>query len=123
VIYTLDKIIVNQTLTSGSITRSAHGINLIDSPYVNTIVIEYLMKKEIYDIALVRFGQGTRKLIEAKKTFSEPDLQHRIREIYKSYCTLSKKLSPHVSIKNKCRFVLFRANFPLYIRLQKALSA
>ena len=123
VIYSLEKTIVRQTFSQDSITRSSRSINLIDSPYVNVFVIEHLLEKEIYDTALVRFGQGTRKLIEASTVFDDLPSKERIKEIYQSYCDLSKRLSPHVSLKNKCRFILFRSNFEIYKKAQKAFSS
>lgn len=122
-IYSLDKIVYYHVFTTDSITRSGSSTNLIDSPYVNSRLVEYLIDRKYYDIALERFGQGTRTLITANEVFKDSTSKARIKDIYERYCKLSKLLSPHVSHKCRCRFILFRFSFGIYSRIQKMHSA
>lgn len=118
-IFVLDKITYNQILSTDSITRSKPNHNIIDSSESNTVEIAYLISRQYFDVALYRFGQGTRKLIYAKKMLKDVQSQADIKKLYKVYCKLCEKMFFHVNLKTKIRFLLFKTNFTLYTYLRE----
>ncbi len=114
-VYFLDKVVYNLIFSPSSIMRSKPCKYLIDSSEANCKLSAHLIKKGFYNAALKRFGDGTRNLIYAKETLKDPEYQAEIHKVYKQYCLVSKRLSSHVSIRNKIRFFIFRLSFPLYI--------
>lgn len=122
-IYVLDKPIYNQILSNNSIMRSKPNKSLLDSCEANTVEITYLIQKGYYDVALYRFGQGTRRLIYAKKVLKDIELQNRIQSLYTIFVSLADQLFPHVDLKTKIRFILFKTNLSLYSFIQKQASS
>ncbi|WP_022779313.1 glycosyltransferase family 2 protein [Butyrivibrio sp. AE3009] len=113
-IYILDKIIYHQTMSGESLIRSASAGKKLYS--TNTIIksIKYLISKSYYRVALFRFGDGTRRLLDNKRFLSIETEKHEFHRQYKEYCTLSKQLESHTGMKNRVRFMLFRFSIPLY---------
>ncbi len=113
-IFFLDKVIYKLVLTESSITRSPSGEHMLCSVEANGTFVNYLISIGSYDVALVRFGHGSRQLIKCKRELQDAALQAEIRRIYKSYCDICQRFAPHVSLKNKIRFFIFRINLTLY---------
>ncbi|WP_051656614.1 glycosyltransferase family 2 protein [Butyrivibrio sp. AE3004] len=118
-IYFTDKVVYNQVFSSHSITRSKYGLkNLFHASGISE-VIKYLLKKKYYDIAVFKFGVGTRSIIYFNCVLKDEDSQNEIRRLYKIYCGFAKELMPYVSMKNKLRFLLFRLSLKGYTIFQR----
>lgn len=121
-IYFLDKVIYHQYLSSGSLFRSELGYNSLDQTESYCREIDYLISKEYYDVALYRFGQGTRKLLLIKSLLKEKKVQKRIKQQYKVYRKFSRRLLSHVNTKHFLRLILFNINLSLYDCVRKKVT-
>lgn len=113
-VFILDKIIYYQTLSEHSLVRSTPSMNLLNPTASRLASLDYLMSMKRYDVALYRFGDGTRRLLDAKKLLKTKEAKEEIKRQYKGYCKFTKKLAPHMNLKTRIRFLLFRTNFTLY---------
>ncbi len=112
----IDKPVYHIVQSKNSLIRSKVTMNnLKDS---NFTCMDYCISKNHFEAALFRFGLGTRNLLRFKKELKSKEAVRKIKELYKEYCYYTKLLSPHVNIKNKLRFALFRTNFDLYSIIQ-----
>ncbi len=121
-VFILDKIVYQQTLTSDSLTRLAPTLNLICDSESRLVSLDFIISLGNYGAAVFRFGEGTRKLLTAKKHLHSQKEVKEIKNLYKRYCSIAQKLTPHVNLKNKIRFLLFRTNFDLYGFIQELTS-
>lgn len=119
-VFFLDQVVYNITLSPVSLVRTASGKRLINEAEADYLLSDYLVKICFYDVALKRFGDGTRSLIAARYIAKNPQSRKEISKIYKSYCKVSRELSSHVSTRDKVRFLIFRLSFPLYCSIRKA---
>ncbi len=110
----IDKPIYNIVLSDNSIVRSVTPKKLLDSTEATYMMIDYIADKQLYDIAIYKFGLGTRKLLNAKRQFKDKQTKKEIKRIYRLYRKVAKKFIPHVNLKNKMRFILFVCNFSVY---------
>ncbi len=110
----MDKIIYYQTHSKHSLVRSAPSMNLLNPTASRLSSLDYLMSLKRYDVALYRFGDGTRRLLDVKKMLKTKEAKSEIKRQYKGYCKFAKELAPHTSPKNRIHFLLFRTNFTLY---------
>ena len=116
--YYTNKIVYNQVFSNSSITRSPFSReHLFDAEGV-AIVIGYLMDKGYYDIALYKFGVGTRRIINMKRVLEDNESKAEIKRLYKVYCDIAEKLSPHLTFKNKLRMALYRINMDVYAHIR-----
>ena len=112
--FVLDKIIYQQTRSAVSLIRSNPSMNLLNATKTRLSSMDYIMSLGKYNVALFRFGDGTRRLIYAKRLLRSKEAKKEIRIQYKGYCEVSKKLSPYVNQKMRIRLLLFRINLTLY---------
>ena len=112
--FVLDKIIYQQTRSSISLVRSDPSANLLNASKTRLSSMDYIISLGKYDVALFRFGDGTRRLISAKRQLHTKEAKKEMREQYKGYCKVAKTLAPHVDKKNRIRLSLFRLNLTLY---------
>lgn len=117
-VYLLDDVLYYQILTKNSIIRSKLSIKTLNASKAILVMMDYLINNKYYDMALFRFGKGTRFLLEWKKETDDTRVQSAIKEQYKSYCKIAKTLMPHVNIKSKIRLWLFGLNINLYGRVR-----
>lgn len=121
-IFFLDKIVYNLKLSEISITRSPSGSHMLCSTEANSTFVNYLISIGSYDLALLRFGHGTRMLIKCKRELHDTASKTEIKRIYKSYCDICQRFAPHVNLKNKIRFLLFRLNLTFYAFIRDAMA-
>lgn len=120
-IFLTDSIVYNQVFTTKSLARGdVNRRHLFHSEGVAR-VIDYLIKQGYYDIALFKFGLGSRHLIFMKKKLNDEDSKQEIKRQYCQYKKLARKLFFHVNLKNKLRFILFLTNLDLYRKVREAL--
>ena len=113
-IYYTDAVVYNQVFSKKSIGRGSFTRKKLYHSQGVVEVIKYLLDKEFYDIALFKFGLGTRHTIYCKKKLKDKESQDEIKRQYKNYKKLAEKLFFHVNFKNKLRFILFLINLDLY---------
>lgn len=113
-IFILDKIVYYQTHSEHSLVRSAPSMNLLNATASRLSSLDYIISMRRYDVALFRFGDGTRRLLNAKKLLKTKEAKSEIKRQYKGYCKYTKELAPHTNFKNRIRFFIFRTNFTLY---------
>lgn len=118
-IYTLDKIVYNQILSSKSIMRSSTMLDDLKSIDAYLYELDYLTQKDYYDIARYRFGQATRLLLECKRNLNDKESNKIIQAQYNHFKAHSKKLSSHANKKDKLRYSLFRTNLTVYDYVRK----
>lgn len=118
-IYTLDKIIYNQTLSDNSIMRGNNERSSIGTLDAYLIEMDYLLKKNYYDVARYRFGQGSRLLIHLTESLSDNESKMELASRYKQYKEISKTLAKHANPKDKIRYSLFRTNLAIYDQVRK----
>ncbi len=118
-IYLTDQVVYNQVLSKLSISRSKYGRwHLFHAAGVSEI-IKYLISKGYYDIAMFKFGLGTRYIIFLRKVLKDEICKKEIKRLYGVYCNLAKELLPHVDFKTKMRLLLFRFSLKGYTLFQK----
>ncbi len=110
----IDKVIYHAVQSRNSLIRSKLSIKNLSSVESNLAVMNYCISLKNFDAALFRFGFGTRKLIEIKKSLNSKESHTLIMKSYKEYCGVAKQLSTHVSVRNKLRLTLFRISLDLY---------
>ncbi|XME03244.1 glycosyltransferase family 2 protein [Lachnospiraceae bacterium C1.1] len=121
-IYLTNDIVYNQTMSKISITRSkASRRSLLHSEGILK-VIDYLIRMKYYDIALVKFGIGTRYLLYIRFVLTDEECRKEINRLIRLYRVIALKLIPHVAIMHKFRFILFIFNIPLYHYFQRIYS-
>jgi glycosyltransferase involved in cell wall biosynthesis len=112
----IDKAVYHVVQSKNSLIRSKVTMNnLKDSSFAS---MDYCISQKHFEAALFRFGLGTRNLLRFKKELTSKEAIIKIKELYKEYCRYAKLLSPHVNMKNKLRFALFRTNLDLYSFIQ-----
>jgi glycosyltransferase involved in cell wall biosynthesis len=114
----LDMIICRNIHSKDSLIRSKASINHLNSVESNLVVMDYCISLKNFDAALFRFGFGTRRLLELKQLLNTRDAKLRMSKLYKEYCQVTKQLAPHVSVRNKLRFAIFRISLNLYSFIQ-----
>lgn len=82
-------------------------------------VIEYFLKLKFYDLAIYKFGVGTRNLIDCRRVLKDEEYVKIVKKLYKEYCAIAKKMIPNVDLKEKMRLLLFILNLDLYETFQK----
>ena len=111
-IVAIDKVTYHYIASPNSLIRNKTTMeHLADT---NIDIINYSLSLGNYRAAMFRFGQGTRNIHDYKRDLKSKEAKIKIKELYKEYCLISKKLAPHVNLKEKIRFALFRFNFDLY---------
>ncbi len=113
-IYLLDEVLYHQVLSKVSIIRSKMSVRRLDATYAVLVMLDYLIEQEYFDMALFRFGIGTRLLMKWKKESDDKEIQAIIKKQYRMYCQKAKMLIPYVSFNEKIRLILFQINFDLY---------
>lgn len=121
-IYFTDMIVYNQLLSSISNTRTKPDIKNLFHTEAVAHVTNYLIEKRYWDIALYKFGVGTRNLIENKAILKDKESKDEIIRLYNVYKQLAKKLFLHVGFIIKLRFLLFMMSLKLYTYFQKIYS-
>lgn len=118
------KICYNYRMRTNSTMHTGFRIGNLDKSEFYAKRIKYFMKKGFDEYYMFTFGEGTRILIRG---YHELDLKHdknakkRVRELYREYKILAKKLIPVVGErKQKIRLRLFRVNLGLYAFVRNA---
>ncbi len=113
-IYFTDEVVYNQTLTKNSLVRCAFSRNSLYRSEGIYVVGQYMVDNAYYDIALFKFGLGTRHLILMDKILKDEESRKEIKRQYELYKSLARELIPYVSKKNKLRLILFFTNLRIY---------
>ncbi len=121
-IYFTDAVVYNQVFSKKSIGRGNFTRKKIYHSQGVSEVIEYLLDKEFYDIALFKFGLGTRHLIYCKSLLYDDESKQEIKRQYVAYKKLAARLFPYVNLKNKLRFILFFLNLDLYAKVRNRVA-
>lgn len=121
-IYFSGDTVYNQVFSKNSITRSNFSRKHLYHAEGVAIVLRYLMEQGFYDIALCKFGMGSRHLMDMKGVLKDPECKTELKRLYKIYRSLAFDLIPHVNVKNKLRLILFMCNFDLYKCVQRMYS-
>ena len=126
-LYFTGKIAYHQVLATSSITRSCFETNTFSRKNLYhsegvLLIIDYLMEKGYYDIALFKFGMATRHLIHMKRYLKDKESVAVIKQQYKEYCQVSRKLESHFGKKVRSRLALFRINLDLYAFVRNAMA-
>ncbi|WP_026657860.1 glycosyltransferase family 2 protein [Butyrivibrio sp. AC2005] len=117
-IYLTDQVVYNQVLSKRSISRSKYARwHLFHAAGVSEI-IKYLISKGYFDIAMYKFGMGTRDIIFFRKVLKDEISKKEIKRLYGVYCNLAKELAPHVNFKTKMRLLFFRCSLKGYAYFQ-----
>ena len=114
-VYMMDEEIYHQTLSRGSIVRSDVTLKKLDATEAILVMLEYLLNHSLYELALFRFGVGTRHLMKWQRETTDTDVLNGIRIQYDRYKVIARRLIPYVNFRNKMRLLLFCFNFDLYI--------
>ncbi len=117
-IYFINEIVYHQTMTRVSISRSKLSRKHLWNAEGILEVMKYLIKMRFYDIAVYKFGLGTRHIIYLQDKLQDTESKAEIKRLIKLYKNIAKKLIPHVSLKNKFRFALFVMNYECYLFFQ-----
>ena len=117
--YFTEKVVYNQVFATTSITRNSFKNNNFSRKNLYhtegvLMILDYLMEKGYYDIARFKFGMATRHLINMKRALRDNESVAVIRELYKDYCKVAKRLQPHLGLCDRLRMTLFRTNLDLY---------
>lgn len=118
-IYFTDKVVYNQVFSTKSITRSIVSRKHLFHTEGVSIVTDYLLQKGYYDLALFKFGVGSRSILDYMGVLKDEECLKEIERLYSVYCDLAKRLMPHVDTKNKIRLFLFTFNLRLYKAVQR----
>lgn len=118
-IYFTDEIVYNQLFSQVSITRSKYDKRFLYNSEGVASVIRYLMKMQFYDIAIYKFGVGTRSIMDLQGVLSDDESVKEIKRLIKVYKRIAHDLIPYVDLKNKFRMIIFETNYGLYKRLQR----
>ena len=118
-IYFTDEIVYNQLFSQVSITRSKYDRRFLYNAEGVASVIRYLMKMKFYDIAIYKFGVGTRSIMDLQGVLSDDESVKEIKRLIKVYKRIAHDLIPYVDLKNKFRMIIFETNYGLYKRLQR----
>ena len=121
-VYFTGKVVYNQVFSKVSISRSEFTIKHLYHAEGVLIVMDYLMKKGYYDIALFKFGLGTRHLTYMKKRLKDPKSRKMVKDLYRRYCLMSRRLQPHFGKMVLFRMILFRINLDLYDIVRRTLT-
>ncbi|WP_051545111.1 glycosyltransferase family 2 protein [Butyrivibrio sp. MC2021] len=122
--YYTDKVVYNQVFSANSITRTGMFTRRhLYHPEGIAVVIDYLMDQGFYDIALHKFGVGSRTIIDLKGVLKDEECVQAIKQDYKTYCDIAKRLSRHLGFGGKLRMLLFRINLDLYAFVRKSFSS
>jgi glycosyltransferase involved in cell wall biosynthesis len=116
--YFTDKVVYNQIFSSNSIVRSEYSRNALYHSEGVYLVADYLVRKDYYDIALFKFGLGTRHLLFMKNVLHDEDSEKEIGRQYLMYKRIARKLFFHVDFRNKLRSLLFCVNLSLYDKVR-----
>ncbi len=117
-LYYTDKIVYNQVFSTESITRSNFSRKFLYHSEGVAMVMDYLLKKGYYDIALYKFGVGTRHLFDMRNVLPDKECQDEIKRQFVIYKGLAARLIAHVSFKEKLRLALFLVNKELYNKVR-----
>ena len=119
IIYFTDEIVYNQLFSQVSITRSKYSRKSLYNSEGVASVIRYLMKMQFYDIALYKFGVGTRSIMDMQSVLNDDESIQEISRLINIYKAIAGELIKHVDLKNKLRMILFISNYGLYKKLQR----
>lgn len=113
-IYLLDEELYHQTLSANSIVRSSITVKKLDATEAILYMIDYLIEHDLYELALFRFGVGTRHLMKWKSETNDKEILNGINEQYRLYKKRAKTMLAHVDFLDRVRLILFCINFNLY---------
>ena len=120
-IYLLDEVLYYQVLSKVSIIRSKLSMTNLYTTYSMLHMLDYLISKEYFDLALFRFGVATRSLNKWKNETDDKEIKKAIKDQYFKYKSVAKELIPHVSKPEKIRLWLFCVDFNLYFFVRNLL--
>jgi glycosyltransferase involved in cell wall biosynthesis len=103
-----------QTLSDVSLNRKAPTINRLNTSNSILETLDYIIELGNIDVALFRFGDGTRKLIFSNRILHSKEAKKEVKRQYKGFRNIAKKLLPYVDTKTKIRLHLYRLNHHLY---------
>lgn len=103
-----------QTLSDVSLNRKAPTINRLNTSNSILETLDYIIELGNIDVALFRFGDGTRKLIFTNRILHSKEAKKEVKRQYKGFRNIAKKLLPYVNTKTKIRLHLYRLNHHLY---------
>ena len=103
-----------QTMSEVSLNRKAPSISRLNTSNSILETLDYIIELGNIDVALFRFGDGTRKLIFTSRILHSKEAKKEVKRQYKGYCAIAQKLMPYVNTKTKIRLILFRLNYHLY---------
>ena len=106
--------LINQTLSANSIVRSSITVKKLDATEAILYMIDYLIEHDLYELALFRFGVGTRHLMKWKSETNDKEILNGINEQYRLYKKRAKTMLAHVDFLDRVRLILFCINFNLY---------
>ncbi len=118
-IYFTDEIVYNQLFSEVSITRNKCDRQFLFHAEGITYIIRYLMKMGFYDIALYKFGIGTRRIMDLQEILHDDESTQEIKRLIVIYKDLAGDLIKYVDLKNKLRMSIFKFNYGLYKKLQR----
>ena len=118
-IYFTDKIVYNQCFSTKSITRSIISRKHLFHTEGVSIVTDYLLKQGYFDLALYKYGVGSRSILDFMGALKDEESVKEIRRLCSVYSNLAKRLMPHVDTKNKLRLALFMFDVRLYKLVQR----
>ena len=97
-----------------SLNRKAPSINRLNTSNSVLETLDYIIELGSIDVALFRFGDGTRKLIFTNRILHSKEAKKEVKRQYKGYRAIAKKLMPYVNTKTKIRLLIYRLNYHLY---------
>lgn len=108
------KTVYLQTMSDVSLNRKAPSINRLNTSNSVLETLDYIIELGSIDVALFRFGDGTRKLIFTNRILHSKEAKKEVKRQYKGYRAIAKKLMPYVNTKTKIRLLIYRLNYHLY---------
>ncbi|MBE5837320.1 glycosyltransferase family 2 protein [Butyrivibrio sp.] len=118
-IYFTDEIVYNQLLSEASMTRRRFDRKRLFHTEGMAVIIRYLIEMGFYDIALYKFGLGTRSIMCYQDIFHDDESIQETSRLISIYKAIAGELVKHVDLKNKLRMILFISNYGLYKKLQR----
>ncbi len=118
-IYFTDEIVYNQLFSVVSISRNKRDRKFLYHAEGIAVIIRYLIKMGFYDIALYKFGLGTRSIMYYQDILHDDESKQEISRLIGIYIVIAGDLIKYVDLKNKLRLVLFKTNYGIYKKLQR----
>ena len=106
--------VYKQILSGVSIMRDDQSLSRLDSIDAYIEVLRYTVPKGYYNVALMDFGEATRRLLFYSRKYTDELMRSVMKTQYQKLSAISKEIEQHFDLKIKLRMWLFRRNLTVY---------